>query len=180
MATFALVTTIAAQPSLGRSTTGEPGRAADRQAFASLSGPANRQELRNPHVDCPTLAGLSGKWSLLDGRSAMATGWFPSLSGGVRGPSHPPCGCSVTRPPTCRVTRLRARSQASILNRFASSLAGGWRRTTEPGSSAGVPSLRLWAQSLVSLGFSSSYDYRRLALKTGLNKVMARNLIAWV
>src|SRR5271157_3794417 len=74
---------------------------------------------------CPTLAGVSGKWSLLDGRSAMATGWLPSLSDGVRGPSHPPGGCSVTRPPTCRVTRPRAWSQASILNRFASSLAGG-------------------------------------------------------
>ena len=75
--------------------------------------------------DCPTLAGFSGKWSFLDGRSAMATGWFPSLSDGVRGPSHPPGGCSVTRPPTCRVTRPRAWFQASILNRFASSLAGG-------------------------------------------------------
>src|SRR5271157_2494660 len=75
--------------------------------------------------DCPTLAGFSGKWSLLDGRSANAAGWFPSLSDGVRGPSHPPGGCSVTRPPTCRVTRPRAWSQASILNRFASSLAGG-------------------------------------------------------
>src|SRR5271157_4446869 len=75
--------------------------------------------------DCPTLAGFSGKWSLLDGRSAIATGWFPSLSDRVRGPSHPPGGCSVTRPPTCRVTRPRAWSQASILNRFASSLAGG-------------------------------------------------------
>ena len=75
--------------------------------------------------DCPTLAVVSGKWSLLDGRSAMATGWFPSLSDGVRGPSHPPGGCSVTRPPTCRLTRPRAWFQASILNRFASSLAGG-------------------------------------------------------
>src|SRR5271165_6171438 len=36
-------------------------------------------------------------------------------------PQRPP----VTRPPTCRLTRPRAWSQASILNRFASSLAGG-------------------------------------------------------
>ena len=75
--------------------------------------------------DCPTLAAVSGKWFPLDGRSAMATGWFPSLSDGVRGPSHPPGGCSLTRPPTCRLTRPRAWFQASILNRFASSLAGG-------------------------------------------------------
>ena len=75
--------------------------------------------------DCPTLAAVSGKWFPLDGRSAIATGWFPSLSDRVRGPSHPPGGCSVTRPPTCRVTRPSAWSQASILNRFASSLAGG-------------------------------------------------------
>ena len=75
--------------------------------------------------DCPTLAAGSGKWFPLDGRSAIATGWFPSLSDRVRGPSHPPGGCSVTRPPTCRVTRPRAWFQASILNRFASSLAGG-------------------------------------------------------
>ena len=75
--------------------------------------------------DCPTLAAVSGKWFPLDGRSAIATGWFPSLSDRVRGPSHPPGGCSVTRPPTCRVTRPRAWFQASVLNRFASSLAGG-------------------------------------------------------
>ncbi len=58
--------------------------------------------------DCPTLAAVSGKWSLLDSRSAMAMGWFPSLSDGVRGPSHPAGGCSVTRPPSCCVTRPRA------------------------------------------------------------------------
>ena len=75
--------------------------------------------------DCPTLAAVSGKWFPLDGRSAMATGWFPSLSDGVRGPSHPPGGCSVTRPPSCCVTRPRAWSRTSILNRFASLLAGG-------------------------------------------------------
>jgi len=100
----------------------------DARAFTS-----NRIGKDHPHdpdililrQHCPTLAGFSGKWSLLDGRSAMATGWFPSLSDGVRGPSHPPGGCSVTRPPTCRVTRPRAWSQAPILNRFASSLAGG-------------------------------------------------------
>src|SRR5208337_377041 len=36
-----------------RSTPGEPGRAADRQAFASLSYPTNREVLRNPHVGRP-------------------------------------------------------------------------------------------------------------------------------
>jgi len=86
---------------------------------------AHDSDILSLRHDCPTLAGVSGKWSLLDGRSAMATGWLPSLSDGVRGPSHPPGGCSVTRPPTCRVTRPSAWSQASILNRFASSLAGG-------------------------------------------------------
>src|SRR5208282_119640 len=49
----------------------------------------------------------------------------PSLSDGVPGPSHPPGGCSVTRPPTCRVTKPRAWSRTPILNRFASLLAGG-------------------------------------------------------
>ena len=49
----------------------------------------------------------------------------PSLSDGVRGPSHPPGGCSLTRPPTCCVTRPRAWSRTSILDRFASLLAGG-------------------------------------------------------
>ena len=50
---------------------------------------------------------------------------FCSLSDGVRGPSHPAGGCSVTRPPSCCVTRPRAWSRTSILNRFASLLAGG-------------------------------------------------------
>ena len=102
----------------------------ERRAGLDLIPNWKRASARFPDIlslrhDCPTLAGFSGKWSLLDGRSAMATGWFPSLSDGVRGPSHPPGGCSVTHPPTCRVTSPRAWSQASILNRFASSLAGG-------------------------------------------------------
>jgi hypothetical protein len=37
-----------------------------------------------------------------------------------------------------------------------------------------------FSQFLISVGFSSSYDYRRRQLKTGLNKVMGRNLIACV
>src|SRR5208282_3552372 len=53
LATFALVTRVGPEPRPARSTTGEPGRAADRQAFASLSYPANRQVLRNPHVGRP-------------------------------------------------------------------------------------------------------------------------------
>jgi predicted transcriptional regulator len=36
------------------------------------------------------------------------------------------------------------------------------------------------SQSLISLRFSSSYDLGVTQLKTGLNKVMGRNLIAWV
>ena len=50
MDTFALVMTAGPQPRPARSTPGEPGRAADRQAFASLSCPTHRQVLRNPHV----------------------------------------------------------------------------------------------------------------------------------
>ena len=53
MATFALVTTVGPQPRPARSTPGEPGRAADRQAFASLSYPTHRQVVRNPHVGRP-------------------------------------------------------------------------------------------------------------------------------
>jgi len=100
----------------------------DARAFTSYR--IGKEHPHDPDIlslrhDCPTLAGVSGKWSLLDGRSAMATGWFPSLSDGVRGPSHPPGGCSVTRPPSCCVTRPRAWSRTSIQNRFASLLAGG-------------------------------------------------------
>src|SRR5271157_5121521 len=53
VATFALVTTVGPQPRPARSTPGESGRAADRQAFASLSYPINRQVVRNPHVGRP-------------------------------------------------------------------------------------------------------------------------------
>jgi hypothetical protein len=52
-ATLALVTTIGPEPRPARSTPGEPGRAADRQAFASLSYLANRQVVRNPDVGRP-------------------------------------------------------------------------------------------------------------------------------
>jgi len=47
------MTTVGLEPRPARSTPGEPGRAADRQAFGSLSYPANRQVLRNPHVGRP-------------------------------------------------------------------------------------------------------------------------------
>src|SRR5208337_552155 len=50
VAAFALVTTVGPQPRPARSTPGEPGRAADRQAFASLSYLTHRQVLRNPHI----------------------------------------------------------------------------------------------------------------------------------
>src|SRR5271157_5929512 len=53
VATFALVTTVGPESRPARSTAGELGRAADRQAFASLSYPTNRQVLRNPHVGRP-------------------------------------------------------------------------------------------------------------------------------
>src|SRR5208337_3808400 len=51
--TFPLATTVGREPCPARSTPGEPGRAADRQAFASLSYPTDRQVLRNPHVGRP-------------------------------------------------------------------------------------------------------------------------------
>ena len=70
----------------------------------------------------------------------------PSLSDGVRGPSHPPGGCSVTRPPNCCVTRPRAWSRTSILNRFASLLAGGLTKND-------IASFVGWSQSPISLGF---------------------------
>src|SRR5208337_2338177 len=50
VAAFALVTTVGLQPRPARSTPGEPGRAAGRQAFASLSYLTHRQVLRNPHI----------------------------------------------------------------------------------------------------------------------------------
>jgi len=53
VATFALVTTVEPEPRPARSAPGEPGRAADRQAFASLSYLTNRQVLCNPHVGRP-------------------------------------------------------------------------------------------------------------------------------
>jgi len=53
VAAFALVTTVGPQPRPARSILGEPGRASDRQAFASLSYPANRQIFRNPRVGRP-------------------------------------------------------------------------------------------------------------------------------
>src|SRR5271157_6409836 len=53
VAAFALVTTVGPQPRPARATPGELGRAADRQALASVSWPTNRQVLRNPHVGRP-------------------------------------------------------------------------------------------------------------------------------
>src|SRR5271157_2504562 len=52
-ATFALVTTVGPQPRPARSTPGAPARAADRQAFANLSYPTDRQVVRNRHVGRP-------------------------------------------------------------------------------------------------------------------------------
>jgi len=53
-ATCALVTTVEPDPRRARSTPGEAGRAANRQAFASPSYQANRQVVRNPHVGRPS------------------------------------------------------------------------------------------------------------------------------
>jgi len=50
VAAFALVTTVGPQPRPARSTPGEPGRAADRPALASLSYLTHRQVVRNPHI----------------------------------------------------------------------------------------------------------------------------------
>ena len=47
------MTIVEPNPRRARSTPGEAGRAANRQAFASLSYPANRQVLRNPRVGRP-------------------------------------------------------------------------------------------------------------------------------
>src|SRR5271165_2074114 len=53
VATFAPGTTVGPQPRSTRSTPGEPGRAADRQVFASLSYLTDRQVVRHPHVERP-------------------------------------------------------------------------------------------------------------------------------
>src|SRR5208337_5530467 len=53
VATFALGTTVGPQPRPARSTPGEPGRAADRQVFASLSCPTDRPVVRHPLVVRP-------------------------------------------------------------------------------------------------------------------------------
>src|SRR5271157_5691955 len=53
VATFALVTTVGPESRPARSTPGELGRVADRQAFASLSYPTHRQVLGNPHGGRP-------------------------------------------------------------------------------------------------------------------------------
>ncbi len=53
VATFAPGTTVGPQPRSARSTPGEPGRAADRQVFASLSYLTHRQVVRHPHVERP-------------------------------------------------------------------------------------------------------------------------------
>jgi hypothetical protein len=53
VATFAFLTTVGPEPRRTRSTSGEHGRAANRQAFASLSYTANRQVLRDPHIRRP-------------------------------------------------------------------------------------------------------------------------------
>ena len=73
MATFALVTTVGSQPRPARSTPGEPGRAANRQAFASLSYPTDRQVVRNPHVGRPGFlmsTGLHPRTAVRRGRHA--------------------------------------------------------------------------------------------------------------
>src|SRR5271157_3038591 len=72
VATFALVTTVGPQPRPARSTPGEPGRAANRQALASLSCPANRQVLRNPHVGQPGFLSVN-EHTPAHRRSAWAT-----------------------------------------------------------------------------------------------------------
>src|SRR5271157_2010904 len=53
VARFALVTTVGPQPRSARLTAGAPARAADRQAFANLSYPTERQVVRNRHVGRP-------------------------------------------------------------------------------------------------------------------------------
>src|SRR5271157_5612065 len=53
VAAFALVTTVEPDARRARSTPGEPGRAANRQAFANLSHLTNRQVFRNPRIGRP-------------------------------------------------------------------------------------------------------------------------------
>ena len=76
VATFALVTTVGPQPRPARSTPGEPGRAADRQAFAAWF--KRRSQLR-------------GAWgSTPEGRRPQIRGWRWGLAGCLQpDPSHP-------------------------------------------------------------------------------------------
>src|SRR5208337_694052 len=53
VATFALVTTVGLEPRHARSTPGELGRTADRQAFASLSYLVDPQALHDRHIGRP-------------------------------------------------------------------------------------------------------------------------------
>src|SRR5271165_3114492 len=75
---------------------------------------AHDSDILSLRHDCPTLAGVSGKWSLLDGRSAMATGSFlaePARSRHLFTAFLPgiPCACSSPRsivtltPPAARL-----------------------------------------------------------------------------
>ena len=222
MAAFALVTTVGPQPRPARSTPGEPGHAAHRPAFASLSYLTHRQVLRNPHIanegrhdpdihslqradkelkappalggsamvalthqtanlcsklNCASLPRPQGRacscarssnriWRTTGDR--CGTGPFPHA--GVRGRSRPASRCSVTRPPSCCVTRPRAWSRTSILNRFASLLAGSnaerrsqLRRLESPAFGCGPSPSSAWV-------FNQFTPLRRQKIKNGVEQ----------
>src|SRR5271166_2956874 len=71
----------------------------------------------------PELARLFQQPDLENHWGPMRNRALPSVMAFVAQATHPG-GCSLTRPPSCCVTRPRAWSRTSILNRFASLLAG--------------------------------------------------------
>ncbi len=78
----------------------------------------------------------------------MATGWFPSLSDGVRGPSHPAGGCFCYA--TAKLLRDQAESMVPNIDPEQVRKLAGWGLTqNDRASFVG------WSQSLISLGFSS-------------------------
>ena len=89
--------------------------------------------------DCPTLAGVSGKWSLLDGMSTIATGSFLAEQARSRHlftafPPGIPCACSSPRsivtwtPPAARPVYVRI---ARAAGRAVDGLPGAHDRIPE-------------------------------------------------
>jgi len=98
-----------------RSTSGEPGRAADCQAFASLSYLTDRQVLRNPHVGRP--------------------GFLVSMSIHPRTAVRPGRHACLLLIPNCQSWSARSRHNIvydTVTQCFGEPLAGAMRFSQEP------------------------------------------------